>query len=664
MDQDAVNLAKAIRERESGGNFKAVGDAGTSKGGYQWQAGTWKEHAKKTLGDENAPMTPENQNAVAYKMIKTWKDQGKTPAQIAAKWNSGQFDNWENKRGHNKKLGLDYDVPAYVKAVTDNYQRIKAESSGTAYASESEVVAEKPKKTLLEKTSNTLDTIFGGGKIGGLIGNLIAKNSQSGKELATQEQQGMIPEGTTAETFKGPSAMQVGGDVLKVASTFIPVGRVAGGVEKVAAKVLPKTAAKFAGNVGAGAGTGYALDVAENLRNESETPFKAGMGTGVGATIPMLSPFLKGANFLRKEALGLSTGVGGKAIGAFESAIAKGGEASKAATQAMRGKIPAEQIVNEASDALDSYVKNRSTEYTKSLETLKTSTKQFDKKPVVEKFNKMLDDFGVTFKQDGTPDFTRSPGLGRYEKDLRGISEVLADWGSQQGDNTLVGMDKLKQVINDFRIGSADSKKFDSFVQALKTNVKDMLKNEPGYLDMLKNYETSTEVIQDIRKSLSLNDKASTDTAFKKLMSVLKTNQDVREQLVRELDDFSGGTLIPKIAGQQLAETMPRGLIGKLAVGGGAIGLTGGAGLLPVLSYLLFASPRFIGETSRILGLGARGAEVLKKLLMLSGVDRSNISPGDVIMNKLEKKPAYQTSPMLKLIDDAKKKSATMDIVK
>ena len=59
IDNDALNLAKAIRQKESGGNFNAIGDNGTSKGAYQWQPGTWKAHAKQVLGNENAPMTRE-----------------------------------------------------------------------------------------------------------------------------------------------------------------------------------------------------------------------------------------------------------------------------------------------------------------------------------------------------------------------------------------------------------------------------------------------------------------------------------------------------------------------------------------------------------------------------------------------------------------------------
>lgn len=133
MDQDVINLAKAIRQKESGGNFDAVGDNGTSKGAYQWQSGTWKDHAKQILGDSNAQMTRDNQQAVAYGVMKTWKDSGLNPAQIAAKWNSGSEKGWENKIGTTTINGkpIAYNVPQYVKDVTDTYQKFKLETQPT-----------------------------------------------------------------------------------------------------------------------------------------------------------------------------------------------------------------------------------------------------------------------------------------------------------------------------------------------------------------------------------------------------------------------------------------------------------------------------------------------------------------------------------------------------
>ncbi len=131
MDQQAINLAKSIRQVESGGDFNAKGKSGES-GAYQWIPATWKAHAKEALGDENAQMTPSNQNAVAYTVIKKWKDNGLNPAQIAAKWNSGSEKGWENKvsTGYGGKMppnkaGVEFNVPKYVKSVTDAYQTIK-----------------------------------------------------------------------------------------------------------------------------------------------------------------------------------------------------------------------------------------------------------------------------------------------------------------------------------------------------------------------------------------------------------------------------------------------------------------------------------------------------------------------------------------------------------
>lgn len=128
MDQDVINLAKAIRQKESNGDFNAVGDNGTSRGAYQWQPATWKEHSTKTFGKE-VEMTPENQQAVAYSVMKGWKDKGLNPAQIAAKWNSGSEIGWEDNVGKKKINGkwISFDTPSYVKEVTEGYQRNKQE---------------------------------------------------------------------------------------------------------------------------------------------------------------------------------------------------------------------------------------------------------------------------------------------------------------------------------------------------------------------------------------------------------------------------------------------------------------------------------------------------------------------------------------------------------
>lgn len=133
----AKNFTKAIFQHESGMNYNATGDAGTSHGAGQWQPATWKLQAKDVLGDENAPMTPENQSVVAQGTFRHWFTPiekgglGLNAAQGAAKWNSGSPDGWENKVGTATINGqpVKYNVPQYVKSITDLYQQYKGQNS-------------------------------------------------------------------------------------------------------------------------------------------------------------------------------------------------------------------------------------------------------------------------------------------------------------------------------------------------------------------------------------------------------------------------------------------------------------------------------------------------------------------------------------------------------
>lgn len=126
LDPEAVNLAKAIRQTESGGNFQAKGKSG-EYGAYQFTQPTWDSYSKKHgVNTTLDKATPEQQNEVAYKQIKEWKDSGLNVGQIASMWNSGKPDAYKdtNYKGVNK-MGVTYDVPAYAKSVATAYQTIK-----------------------------------------------------------------------------------------------------------------------------------------------------------------------------------------------------------------------------------------------------------------------------------------------------------------------------------------------------------------------------------------------------------------------------------------------------------------------------------------------------------------------------------------------------------
>lgn len=128
LDQDVVNLAKAIRQHETG-NRAVQGASGELASRYQYMPGTWRSTAAKYLGDANAPLTLENENKATYYKILDWKKAGYNPAQIASMWNSGS-PNWEGKVGVNK-AGVKYDVSKYVNSVYGLYKKNKEESLKT-----------------------------------------------------------------------------------------------------------------------------------------------------------------------------------------------------------------------------------------------------------------------------------------------------------------------------------------------------------------------------------------------------------------------------------------------------------------------------------------------------------------------------------------------------
>lgn len=112
LNGSARQIAEAIKQVESGGNYQARGGSGEF-GAYQFMPATWKGWAKQYLGDTNAPMTPENQDAVALAKIQDLLNQGHSPREVALIWNGGQPI---EKKGTNK-FGVKYDSGAYADKV-------------------------------------------------------------------------------------------------------------------------------------------------------------------------------------------------------------------------------------------------------------------------------------------------------------------------------------------------------------------------------------------------------------------------------------------------------------------------------------------------------------------------------------------------------------------
>jgi hypothetical protein len=280
LDPQVLNLAKAIRRAETGSSsdpYNAKGASGET-GAYQFMPETWKQWSGQYLGDANAPLSVENQNKVAYSRIKELKDQGYNPAQIASLWNSGKADAYkQDYRGVNKH-GVEYNVPEYVKKVSQIYNEIKmgnqmpnqAPTGGTYLPPPtptpfvpSEPPAPEEEKGIGRKAAEFLFPILEDKERTGL---------QTAADLGLSALT-LVP-GLGAAKVGAQAAVQGGKGVLK--------------------SLLPKVFSKS--TIAKGGIGGYGFDVLSNV-SEGETGAGAltpGMGTALGIGAPLLARGFKG----------------------------------------------------------------------------------------------------------------------------------------------------------------------------------------------------------------------------------------------------------------------------------------------------------------------------------------------------------------------------------
>ncbi len=312
LDPQVVNLMRSVREKESGGNYNAVGDHGTSTGAFQFQAPTWQRYAGEVLGDGNAEQSRGNQTKVAYTKMKKWKDAGKSPEWIAAAWNSGEgkaeSGAWKTNKGTTTINGkeLAYDTPQYVADVIAiakrNKQKMQAEQGHQPQDVSQETAAPQEQgghQPWFKYNEGDGALVAGAKALGntpqsagnfakGLIQgvnpvNTVSNLSQASDEFgALKEQQGGFWNAVKATLKEVPKAtyetlvpqgirQAISGDVQGAAKTFTedPFGQAAPVVLAAVggAKGLDKKATK-------GQMKGYVENIAENVKNREPIPTK------------------------------------------------------------------------------------------------------------------------------------------------------------------------------------------------------------------------------------------------------------------------------------------------------------------------------------------------------------------------------------------------------
>jgi hypothetical protein len=329
-----------------------------------------------------------------------------------------------------------------------------------------------------------------------------------------------------------------------------------------------------------------------------------------GVAAPTALPYLanKVAGGVGNTLAGISgslTGVGPDPIvKAFQSG-AKGGDVAQAFRDAISGGSSPEEIVQSAKAALTNMRLERGAQYRADMKNIAEDTTPLS----FDAINKAID------KASSIKTF-KGQNLSPETADVQGaVKEAIDNWKSLDPNeyHTPIGMDALKQRLGSIKdnlpFNTPQRKVADDAYNAVRQTI---VKQAPQYADAMKGYEEASNQIGEISKTLSLNPKASVDTAFRKLLSTMRnnanTNYGQRVNLMQQLEQSGAPNLSASLAGHSMSSFLPRGLaqaaspIELMMAAYGGFTQGGLPGLASVLAAAPAASPRIVGSTSHALG--------------------------------------------------------------
>jgi hypothetical protein len=312
----------------------------------------------------------------------------------------------------------------------------------------------------------------------------------------------------------------------------------------------------------------------------------------------------KGSGFVGKQAVGVMSGTAPENFSvAFEAGKA-GGEKSKAFKRNIGDAQPYE-LVDTAKAGINQLKSEKNKQY-------RSGMVDISKDATVLDFSKIEDALANTVQSNTYKGKTKSKAV---DNAIGEISAKIEDWKQLDPTeyHTPEGIDFLKQQVGDLVDWQGKHKTENMVIKDVYSGIKNTInKQAPIYDDIMRDYSRAASEIDEIERALSLNNKASVDTATRKLTSVMRNNVNTnfgnRAEMVKRIDEASGQPLMESIAGQALSSWTPRGLAGT----GTQLLATGVAGnlLSPMaLGTLPFQSPRLMGEAAHAAGVTSRYAK-------------------------------------------------------
>jgi len=293
--------------------------------------------------------------------------------------------------------------------------------------------------------------------------------------------------------------------------------------------------------------------------------------------------------------LGITTGVGGQTV-------KKVYEASKAgvnsAIDQIVGKTQSIDVLNKAKAGLQEMIAQKNIQYStgKKSSPFKSSDTGWAASPAKLDFapiRKTFDDVkkSITYKGE----------VSVGDKELAAINEVekiINNWESKPRLHTAAGLDFLKQRIDAVYPDDIKMTQAQRVIDTTRNGVKNYLVKEiPEYEKAMADYENSIETIREIDRGLIGGNKASQETALRKLLNTTRDETGIKLSLADKMQKATGIDLATEIAGASMKSYEPKNLLGTLGGGAGvANAVFGAAGLTPATALGIgITSPKITG---------------------------------------------------------------------
>ena len=362
---------------------------------------------------------------------------------------------------------------------------------------------------------------------------------------------------------------------------------------------------------------------------------QAGIGAAIGAAPSVISSGAKALSSGLRRGLGMTTGAGEEAIG---QAFQAGKTGNQAFVQNIKGEVPTVEVLDQAKQALANIRANRMAGYKEGIQStmpsqeiiagkaLPTPMKRLSFEPITSKLDETIQSLKVE-----TPTTSKFK-IGKEElSKVKELESIVGEWKKDSTLHTAEGLDALKQRLDALYPESPMQRQAQRAITSVRNAVKDtIVSQDKNYAKTMKAYEESLTMEREIERALSLGDKASADTAIRKLQSLTRNNANTsfayRKELADALKTEGGVDLMPALSGQALSSWTPRGMAGQGTALG--IGATGALTVNPMAAALLpLTSPRLVGAT-------AYGAGKMASKLPSSGMTEEQKKLAQLLMIK------------------------------